>query len=354
MAITYPTTLDSFSNPIGTDKVNNAVSGLKHSTQHANANDAIEALEAKVGANSSAVTTSHDYKLSEVTGSDKAVSKTATQTLTNKTLTGATIDADLNTITNIDNADIKSGAAIARNKTASGTADHVLINDGSGVMSSEATLAVTRGGTGASTATVAFNGLSPSTTKGDIIVHNGTDDVRVAVGTNNQVLVADSAQSTGVKWALPSSLGLTKINLTTSSFSSPTTISIPANTLSTNNAIRITILNPRYSGTSGQNVDISISYGGQSVGTIQVAGVSGGTATDQKTNIFMYLSATGATNTQKSFIETFADFYGIGFRHLYVSNNSMTVDSTTSQNIVITKSGAATFNADGVLIELIA
>jgi len=91
MATNFPTSLDSLSNPIGTDKVANADPLLKHATQHSNANDAIEALEAKVGANGSAVTTSHDYKLGEVTGSDKAVSKTATQTLTNKTLTSPTI-----------------------------------------------------------------------------------------------------------------------------------------------------------------------------------------------------------------------------------------------------------------------
>lgn len=47
----------------------------------------INAVEAKIGVDGSAVTTSHDYKLSEVTSSDKAVGKTATQTLSNKTLT---------------------------------------------------------------------------------------------------------------------------------------------------------------------------------------------------------------------------------------------------------------------------
>lgn len=69
------------------------------------------------------------------------------------TFTGKTIDADGsgNSITNIENADIKSGADIARNKLASGTADHVLINDGSGVMSSEAQLTASRGGTGQDT-----------------------------------------------------------------------------------------------------------------------------------------------------------------------------------------------------------
>lgn len=48
----------------------------------------------------------------------------------------------------IVNAHISAAAAIARTKLASGTASHVLINDGSGVMSSEAQLAVSRGGTG--------------------------------------------------------------------------------------------------------------------------------------------------------------------------------------------------------------
>lgn len=51
----------------------------------------INNLEAKVGIDASAVTTSHDYKLGEVTSSDKAVGKTATQTLTNKTLTTPTL-----------------------------------------------------------------------------------------------------------------------------------------------------------------------------------------------------------------------------------------------------------------------
>lgn len=48
----------------------------------------------------------------------------------------------------IVNADINSAAAIARTKLAAGSNDHVLINTAGGVMSSEAQLAVTRGGTG--------------------------------------------------------------------------------------------------------------------------------------------------------------------------------------------------------------
>ena len=61
-------------------------------------------------------------------------------------------------------------------------------------------VAIANGGTGQNSKTAAFDALSPSTTKGDLILHNGTNNLRLAVGTNNQVLAADSAQATGVKW----------------------------------------------------------------------------------------------------------------------------------------------------------
>lgn len=62
-------------------------------------------------------------------------------------------------------------------------------------------LPIASGGTGQTTAVNAFDALSPTTTKGDLIVSNGTDNVRQAVGTNDYVLTADSTTATGVKWA---------------------------------------------------------------------------------------------------------------------------------------------------------
>lgn len=47
------------------------------------------------------------------------------------------------------------------------------------------------------------------TTKGDVVVFNGTDVVRVGVGANDTVLTADSTQSAGVKWATALSSGET-------------------------------------------------------------------------------------------------------------------------------------------------
>lgn len=87
----YPTTLDSFTSPGSSDYQ----SSPAHSTQHANVNGAIASIEAKVGADSSAVTTSHDYKLSSITGVDKAMSQTGTETLTNKTLTSPVLNGNI-------------------------------------------------------------------------------------------------------------------------------------------------------------------------------------------------------------------------------------------------------------------
>lgn len=63
------------------------------------------------------------------------------------------------------------------------------------------TLAISKGGTGETGATAAFDALGPGTTKGDLLVHNGTDHIRLGVGTNTHVLTADSAEASGVKWA---------------------------------------------------------------------------------------------------------------------------------------------------------
>lgn len=47
MTSSYPSSLDSFNNPTGTTKTD--ATGYEHATQHANANDAIEAIQAELG-----------------------------------------------------------------------------------------------------------------------------------------------------------------------------------------------------------------------------------------------------------------------------------------------------------------
>jgi len=92
MATNFPASLDTLTNPTSSD----SLSSPSHSAQHANVNDAVEALQAKVGADSSAVTTSHDYKIAqlEALGSIQTYTPTwtvpagSTPTIGNGSLTG--------------------------------------------------------------------------------------------------------------------------------------------------------------------------------------------------------------------------------------------------------------------------
>jgi len=60
----FPTTLDSFVNPTATDKLNGTPNpAVLHHTQHSDLNDAVSALEAKVGVNFSNVNSTVDYAL---------------------------------------------------------------------------------------------------------------------------------------------------------------------------------------------------------------------------------------------------------------------------------------------------
>jgi hypothetical protein len=64
MASNFPSSLDSFTNPSSSDAMDSV--SVPHASQHADLNDAVVALEAKVGADSSAVTSSHDYKIAQL------------------------------------------------------------------------------------------------------------------------------------------------------------------------------------------------------------------------------------------------------------------------------------------------
>ena len=54
---------------------------------------------------------------------------------------------------------------------------------------------------------------SPLTTKGDLYTF-GTSDTRLAVGANGTTLVADSAETTGLKWATPAAAGFVGVSCT--------------------------------------------------------------------------------------------------------------------------------------------
>ena len=87
MSTTFPTTKQSWS---AVDP-NTSLSANSHDDLHDDVNDTVEALQDKIGLDSSATTTTHDYKLSGVTGSDVAASLAGTEAFTNKTITNPTV-----------------------------------------------------------------------------------------------------------------------------------------------------------------------------------------------------------------------------------------------------------------------
>jgi hypothetical protein len=57
------------------------------------------------------------------------------------------------------------------------------------------------------------NQIAPLTTKGDLLVNDGTSNIRLPVGTNGHVLTADSALAAGVKWAAAGGGGASPITI---------------------------------------------------------------------------------------------------------------------------------------------
>ena len=125
-------------------------------------------------------------------------------------------DQYVGTVTSVSGTGTVNGISLSGTVTSSGSL--TLGGALSGVdLTSQVTgtLPIANGGTGQTTKTAAFDALSPVTTKGDLIVSDGTDNVRLPVGTDNYVLTADSTQTSGIKWALATGSGATITNDTT-------------------------------------------------------------------------------------------------------------------------------------------
>jgi hypothetical protein len=136
---------------------------------------------------------------------------------TAQTLTNKTIDGDDNTLQDI---------ALSAIKTVGGNVLRFITRNGSGVISDavnpaldnlqhnhtdtanggqltdaalSSAVSISKGGTGQTTQTAAFDALAPTTTQGDTIYHNGTDNVRLAKGTARQHYIMN-AGATAPEW----------------------------------------------------------------------------------------------------------------------------------------------------------
>lgn len=164
MATNFPTSLDSLTNPTSSDSLNSP----SHAGQHADANDAIEALQAKVGVNSSAITTSLDYKVRQevivVAVSDESTAiTTGTAKVTFRMPFALTVDsvrASLSTASTsgVPTVDINEGGTSilstkltidANEKTSTTAATAAVLSDTSLADDAEMTIDIDTAGTGA-------------------------------------------------------------------------------------------------------------------------------------------------------------------------------------------------------------
>jgi hypothetical protein len=129
------------------------------------------------------------------------------------------------------------------------------------------------GGGTSGTVTVTNSMATAIDAKGDLVPGTGADTfARLAVGANNTVLTADSAEATGLKWATVAAGGMTQISTTSLTGSSTTISSIPSTYVNLYLAIKnvsvssTTSVNMRFNGNTSGVYGWSYLGAGQSLG----------------------------------------------------------------------------------------
>lgn len=382
MATNFPTSLDSFTNPTPVSDTNT----VSHAGQHQNHNDSITALEVKVGVNGSAVNTTLDYKTAEITGGDRGVGKTATQVISNKTLsTGTKIligsDATGDTYYNGGSGTLTrlgigstgqiltvaggvptwaSFSATNANYAAdSGTANAYVVTLSPALSAYSAGVLVQFKATNANTttSTVNVNGLGVKTIKklggatdlasGDIaagmiveLQYDGTNFLMLNPVANAPLL--PTGDGSGLTNLPQGKLNLVTTDVTYSSSTAENTLlsySVPGGTLSTNNAIRVTMHVTSLGVTNLNSWTLRLKYGATTI-TSKVYTASGSNASLVGKMEFI-LAGAGTTSSQNG-------------SHFLTIGNANYVGSTTAQVMMFSETSQGTAAEDSTVAKTLA
>lgn len=242
---------------------------------------------------------------------------------------------------------IAVSAAIARSKIATGTVGHVVINDPStGALSSEANLAISRGGTNAGTAQGAINNLSGLNTLGDLMYFDGTNSTRFARGTNGFALLSTA---TTIQWTDLSTL-FSKIDL--SNLAGTTAINsslLPAS----DNSISLGSTAKRYQNVAAQNMlsgasdlTLNANSGSNPVQMISSAVKRGATSSNFINQLYVH-SSTLAGSTSNTAVAAFTvAFATVDSMQIDYKIKDGTSNVVRTGTLYITTDGSSTTIAD--------
>lgn len=289
----------------------------------------VTALKTKVGTNGDTNNASHDYKLSEVTSTDKAVGKTATQTLTNKTLgTGTTITlgSDAEGDTYYRNA---SGVLV---RLPRGSDNQILKMNGN-VPNWEAEASI-------SNATTTTAGISELATSAEVTAGTATGGSGAPLVVTPDNLAASTpvfngSGLTNIPRLISASATNSSAVTNTTTETTVATIAIPANTLGTANGVRFkAMIVMAMTSSNASDFYIRAKYGGTTIGSITID--TTGSGITQTLNILVdgYLLGAGSTSSQEGAIGFMTNTITTGTSS--VSFGASSIDSTASQNLTIT------------------
>jgi len=222
----FPTGLDALTNPTSSDGLNSP----DHAGQHADANDAIEALEAKVGVNSSAVVTSLDYKVTNGIFSALAVDTNVLVVDATNNRVGVNTASPGTAVDVVGTATVRAAATqdgVALTGRAGGTSSYevtltptTLSADRTLTLPDTAGTVVTTGDTGSVTSTMILDGtiLNADINASAAIVDTKLATIATASKVSNSATTATSANTASAIVARDASGNFTAGTITSTQF----------------------------------------------------------------------------------------------------------------------------------------